>query len=72
VPEFPKTEEEKIASAEGQSDKTTRDNTSANTGNTGNSSTIPPTGHGEHGEQGEQKEGIVDKVKDALHMGGHK
>jgi len=69
VPEFPKTEEEKIASAAGQSDKTTRDNTSANAGNTGNSSTIPPTGHGEHGEQ---KEGIVDKVKDALHMGGHK
>ena len=49
--------------------ETTRDNTSANAGNTGNSSTIPPTGHGEHGEQ---KEGIVDKVKDALHMGGHK
>jgi hypothetical protein len=90
VPEFPKTEEEKIASAAGQGDsklythrsldttrenvrllidptETTRDNTSANTG--GNSSTIPPTGHGEHGEQ---KEGIVDKVKDALHMGGSK
>ena len=49
------------------STETTRDNTSANTG--GNSSTIPPTGQGEHGEQ---KEGIVDKVKDALHMGGSK
>jgi hypothetical protein len=45
--------------------ESTRDNTSANTG----SSTIPSSGAGEHGEQ---KEGIVDKVKDALHMGGHK
>jgi hypothetical protein len=84
VPEFPKVrEEEKIASSSGQPDskfipqspgmttdmhlltksaESTRDNTSANTGH-------PSSGHGEHGEQ---KEGIVDKVKDALHMGGHK
>ena len=87
VPEFPKPrEEENISSSSGQPDRkfmpqvpetttyihlltnlteSTRDNTSANTG----SSTIPPSGKGEHGEQ---KEGIVDKVKDALHMGGHK
>jgi hypothetical protein len=43
----------------------TRDNTHANTG----SATDPHSGTGAHGEE---KEGIVDKVKDALHMGGKK
>jgi hypothetical protein len=42
------------------------DNTQANTG----SATDPHSGTGAH--DGEQKEGLVDKVKDALHMGGKK
>jgi len=61
IPENPKPRNENISSSSGQPDQATADNTNANTG----TSSGPPG-------SGEQKEGLAEKVKHTLHIGGSK